>query len=138
MKYLLKKISLISLLFIASLTQAQKQIPDQMPVYPGCEQSEQTMQCMRSHILDFIGENFNSDLLHQIKDTKEVNIYVQFIILSTGEISNIEIKTAYPKIQKEMERVLGKLPKIKPAKIEGNPIDMRYEMPISFDIKSKK
>jgi len=137
MTQFLQKITFIALLFIAGNTQAQNQKPDQMPVYPGCEQAEKPMLCMRTNILDFIGKNFNSDLLHPIKDIDEVNIYVQFVIDSVGEIRSIKISTDYPDLKKEMLRVIKKLPSIKPAKSEGNSIDMQYEIPISFEIKKK-
>ena len=118
-------------MFINNL-QAQER-PDKMPVYPGCEQAEQKMPCMRQKILDFIGDNFDTDLIKEIKDTKQISVYVSFIIDELGKVDEINIKSGYEKLNAELQRIIQKLPVIKPAEAGGYPIRMRYELPIVFD-----
>ncbi|GEM_PF-5250711 len=123
-------------LFLSNNIQAQK--PNQMPVYPGCEHSNEQMKCMHDKLLNFIESHFDSGVLHKIKDEKEVNVHVAFIIDESGEIENMEIKSAYPEIIKEMTKTLKQLPKIQPAKLDEKPIRMRYELPVSFEIEQKR
>ncbi len=128
--YTLLFVSLITLVF--NDLQAQQK-PDKLPVYPGCEQSQDKMACMKDEILSFIGEEFNADLLKQIKDTKQMSMSIVFVIDESGNIENIRINSGYDSINKEMLRVIKKLPKIKPAESGGQPIPMRYELPLFFD-----
>ncbi len=128
--YILLFISLITLIF--NDLQAQQK-PDKLPVYPGCEQSQDKMACMKDKILSFIGDEFNADLVKQIKDAKQVSMYISFVIDELGNIDDIHVKSGYDKLNKDMERTLRRLPKIKPAESEGYPIRMRYELPLVFD-----
>jgi protein TonB len=112
--------------------------PEQMPVYPGCEQADKKMACFKEKLLEFITENFNSDLINAIKDTDEISMLVIFVIDETGKPVDMSIQSAYPKLNDEMKRVLQLLPDIKPAKTDNYPIRMQYELPLVFEPKSDK
>ena len=109
--------------------------PDEMPVYPGCEQATEKMQCFKKEFLSHISENFNSDLLKQVKDADQVNMMINFTIVWDGTLSNIDIKSPYDFLNEEMQRVLQLVPKLTPAKSHGDPIAMQYSLPVSFEIK---
>jgi len=111
------------------------QMPDQMPVYPGCEQAEQKMPCFKEKLLNFIAENFDSDLLQKIDDTGEVKMMITFIIDTDGSLDEVEIKSAYDSLNDEMKKVLSRVPKITPASQNGSPVRMQYELPVIFEIK---
>jgi len=113
---------------------AQKQ-PDQLPVFPGCEQVKEKMPCFKEKVLEHISANFNTDLLHQVKDTKQVNMFVQFEISPEGKLQNFEITSPYDALNQEMKKVLQSLPKVQPAQSGGNAISMQYQLPIVFEIK---
>jgi len=101
------------------------------PVYPGCEQSNEKMSCMREQILNLIGQNFNPSELSNIKE-KPVIIETEFTITRDGIIEINEIKTENKKLKMELLRVLSKIPPVKPAEKEGKPIDIRYKLPLIF------
>lgn len=119
-------------LFFNSL---QAQQPDKLPVYPGCETAEEKMSCMRENVLAFIGDEFNTGLIKEINEKGQISMYVVFVIDELGKIDEISVKSAYEKLNAEMERVVKKLPLIKPAEADGYPIRMRYELPVVFEHK---
>ena len=135
MKNFFYQLLFIGVMILATQSTQAQQRPDKMPVYPGCEQAEKNMSCMRESILNFIGKNFNSDLLHDIKDTQQVSVLVSFVIDEYGEIDEIIIDSAYAKLNAEMKRVIKLLPKIKPAEANNIPIAMKYQIPVVFEIK---
>jgi len=129
---------LLFILFSFSNTLTAQSKPDSMPVYPGCEQAEQKMSCFREKLLNHISENFDTSLLHQIKDTNQVNMMISFNINFDGSLGNIKIDSPYKKLNAEMELVLTKVPKIIPAMANNEPISIQYQLPVSFDIKPEK
>ena len=110
------------------------QQPDQAPVYPGCEQETEKMACFKEHLLNFMVENFNSDLLKKVKDAEQVNMLIGFVINEEGKLEDIQIKSGYDFLNEEMQKVLAKLPPIQPAEKDGTPIPMRYELPVIFEV----
>ena len=108
--------------------------PDELPVYPGCEQEAQKMSCFKEHLLNFMVDHFDSDLLKKVKDTKQVSMFVSFVIDENGALDQVQIQSGYDYLNEEMKRVLSKVPVIQPAKKDGQPIPMRYELPVIFEV----
>ncbi len=125
---------IITFIFFTPTTIAQNR-PDSMPVYPGCETAEQKMPCLKDKLLNFISENFNQDLLYEIKDAKTVEMLITFVINTDGKLSDIKIQSSYNQLNEAMKKVLLQLPGIKPAQVENNPVSMQYQLPVSFEIK---
>ncbi len=132
----MKLYSLLFFVFIISFqTIKAQQQPDQLPVFPGCEQVKEKMPCFKEKVLEHISANFNTDLLHQVKDARQVNMFVQFEISPEGKLQNFEITSPYDTLNQEMKKVLQSLPKVQPAQSGGNAISMQYQLPIVFEIK---
>lgn len=75
--------------------------------------------------------NFNSELLNN----NAIDIVVQFKINTLGKIESIRFLKSNDTtgdMEKEIIRVLKKLPKIIPAKINGNFVATTYKFPIQF------
>ena len=62
-------------------------------------------------------------------------IHAQFKIDSLGFIKNIKIRAAHPKFEEEATRVIKLLPQFIPAKQEGKPVPVVYNLPIVFQIE---
>ena len=63
-------------------------------------------------------------------------VYLQFVIEKDGSISNIQIvKSIDPEFSKEAVRVLELSPKWNPGKINGMPVRVKINFPITFAIK---
>ena len=134
---LLSKSKFIVLLLALNLTfmAVGQSRPDEMPVYPGCEQSTEKMTCFKKQLLSHISENFNSDFLKKIKDADQVNMMINFTIVWDGTLSDFDIKSPYDFLNDEMQRVLLLVPKLTPAKSNGEPVAMQYSLPVNFEIK---
>ena len=59
---------------------------------------------------------------------------VQFVIDKDGEIVNI-VPDGPPVIAEEAKRIISLLPRLKPGKIRGRIIKVRYTVPITFKLK---
>ncbi len=118
-----------------SLQTVTAQVPDQMPVYPGCEKAEAKMPCFKEKLLNFIAENFNSDLLQKIKGQSEVQMMVSFVIDTNGKPVQVKISSAYEFLNNEMQKVINRLPQLVPAYSQGIAIRMQYELPVVFEVE---
>lgn len=76
----------------------------------------------------------------ECKDKKiEGSVYVNYIVERDGKLSNIHsTQAAHPALEKEAIRVIGLMPKWKPAVHEGKTVRCKYRTPIMFLIKGKK
>lgn len=111
----------------------------EVPIYPGCEKMETRvakMKCFESKVGKFIGRKFNTELASQLGlSSGKQKIYVKFLITSTGEIEIIGAKAAHSKLEKEGARVVNLLPKMKPGKQFGQPVNVSYLVPITFTVE---
>ena len=61
------------------------------------------------------------------------NVYVSFIVRSTGEITDIKVaRSVDPLLDQEAIRVIGSMPKWIPGKQGGEAVNVRYTMPLTF------
>lgn len=76
----------------------------------------------------------------ECKDKKiEGSVYVNYIVERDGKLSNIHsTQAAHPALEKEAIRVIGLMPKWKPAVHEGKTVRCKYRTPIMFLIKGEK
>jgi protein TonB len=73
------------------------------------------------------------------KDAKENGsqgmVIVQFIINEDGSVSNVETKNVlYKSLEEEAIRVISSMPKWNPGTINGNPVKVKYTIPINFEL----
>lgn len=62
-------------------------------------------------------------------------VYVKFMILKDGSLADIQIsRSVSPTIDKEVIRVISIMPKWIPAKLDGEPTVVFYEMPVFFKL----
>lgn len=67
----------------------------------------------------------------------EGKCYLQFIVSEHGYISNVKIRkgvTDCPECDQEAVRVIKAMPKWKPGKINGKPVNSTYTLPIAFKL----
>lgn len=63
----------------------------------------------------------------------EGTVYAQFIVLKDGTIGDITIlKSPHPAFSEEVIRLLGEMPKWKPGLLNGQPIRVKYTLPVVF------
>ncbi|OSY87147.1 hypothetical protein WH52_12845 [Tenacibaculum holothuriorum] len=106
-----------------------------VPVFKGCENlsEDATKQCFEKKMMKHVQRNFNSDLAQEIGlRSGKHRIFTQFVIDKKGEVVNIKVSATSPKLKKEAERVVNKIPKFTPGKQNNKPVKVKYTLPITF------
>lgn len=109
---------------------------EQVPIYPGCEKEKGNTarkKCMSDKITRLVQKRFNGGTIASQEGLSgKQKFFVQFQIDKTGNIKDIETNASNPKLGKEAERVVNKIPKMEPGKQNNEPVGVRYTLPITF------
>jgi len=74
-----------------------------------------------------------------VKNKIEGRVKVEFLVGKTGKVSHIRVVESVDKdLAREALRVCKLLPDFKPATVNGEPVEVRFSLPISFRIPSIK
>lgn len=110
---------------------------ERVPIFPGCESAsnnEERMACMSEKLTTLIQKKFNTDLAAELGLTGVQKIYVQFKIDNNGRVTDIKSRSPYSQLEKEAERVVGKIPLMKPGMQRETPVSVIYNLPIAFQV----
>lgn len=112
-------------------------ITEEDPIFPGCEDvnPKERKNCFSQKISEHIKKNFNYP-----KEAKKNRItgkvIASLIINKEGEIQNIT--TGGPEngklLEDEARRIISLLPKMKPGTQGGEPVNVRYSIPLNFNL----
>jgi protein TonB len=106
-------------------TGAQEEIfvvADEMPNFPGGQKA----------LMDLIYKNITYPQ-DAAENGIEGKVILRFVINSEGKIVQPSIsKGLYPSIDREVLKVIAKIPKFEPGKIGGKPVSVWYALPITF------
>ncbi len=108
------------------------------PQIEGCEglTGEEAKKCFSKKISEYISATFNTALANKIKiENPKVKILTQFTINKEGKITNIKARSRYKIFEEEAKRSIATLPRMKPAKQNGELVDVTYTLPIIFKVK---
>ena len=110
---------------------------ENVPVFPGCEKgsNNQKRACMSKKISQFVNKKFNTELASDLGLSGRQRINVIFKIDKTGTVTGIRARAPHPGLEKEAKRVIGLLPKMKPGKQRGKPVNVPYSLPIIFQVQ---
>ncbi|MGO1752143.1 MAG: energy transducer TonB [Psychroflexus sp.] len=111
---------------------------ENVPIFPGCEKyttNEERKKCMSKKISEFVGKEFDTGLGEDLGLSGVNRVYVQFKISKSGEIVDVRARNPHPRLQREGERVINKLPKMKPGEQRGQKVGVLYSLPITFQIR---
>ncbi|TYA74557.1 energy transducer TonB [Seonamhaeicola marinus] len=110
---------------------------ENVPVFPGCEKGSNTKkrECMSKKISQFVNKKFNTELASDLGLSGRQRINVIFKIDKTGKVTGIRARAPHPGLEKEAKRVIGLLPKMKPGKQRGKPVNVPYSLPIIFQVQ---
>ncbi len=109
-----------------------------VPVFPGCGNlatNAEKVQCMSSSIDTFINKNFRKELLENLDRSQTYRVYVNFKIDSKGFVTDVVANSHQPALMKEAQRVINKLPTMKPGKQGDKNVDVLYSVPIVLRIQ---
>ncbi|NQY04804.1 MAG: hypothetical protein HRT68_01035 [Flavobacteriaceae bacterium] len=116
------------------------------PIFPGCEDAEDKVMCMQSKIDRIIQRRFDTEEAADHGLSGKQAIMVTFKINKKGEVVDIKpmirgrnAKKMSPRAKKalidETRRVVGLFPEVVPGKVNGQPVDVLYSLPIKFIIE---
>ncbi len=113
---------------------------EETPVFPGCDGSLRELKaCFSKKFNQHIEKNFNKEILtNQETTNRTIRAYVNFTINREGNIEDLNIRALLPEIKEEVLRVLQLLPKMKPGRQRGRPIDVKCYFPVFYEILNNK
>ncbi|WP_298551187.1 energy transducer TonB [uncultured Algibacter sp.] len=108
-------------------------IIEDVPVFPGCENlsKQATKECFQNKIQKHVANNFRYPET-ALELGIQGRVSVIFVIDKTGNITGVRSRGPDAILQKEAERIINKLPKMKPGKQRGKPVKVSYAVPIFF------
>ena len=109
------------------------------PIYKGCEKDKDKQRCFARKISFLISKNFRPENFQEIiKDYKIKNIYIQFNINKEGYIDSVKIQSTHEKMEIEARRVINLIPRCIPGKVNNEPVNVKYSLPIILKTEDKK
>ncbi|WP_026914260.1 energy transducer TonB [Christiangramia portivictoriae] len=136
----MKKILMISMLFIGLGAFAQNDVSvkgnkvsmkETAPVWPGCEEKEDTKACFNSMLMKHIKENYKypkNEKGEYIRGKATVSLVVN----EEGNVVVKEVSGKHPQINKEAKRMIEAIPQMTPGKMAGKPRAISYKIPLTF------
>ena len=107
------------------------------PIYPGCDvnlKNKLLRSCIQKKIQNHITKNFKYPEFAQ-KTGIQGRVFVQFIIDKDGSIVGIRTRGPDKNLEKEAQRIIGKLPTMTPGKQRGRPVRVPFSIPITFKLQ---
>lgn len=111
---------------------------EEAPVFPGCESMSNEVErkiCFSESISKFVYSRFDADIASDLNLKGENRIYTTFKVSSSGEVMDIKVSSPNKALDEEAKRVLDLLPKMKPGKQNGKPVNVLYSLPIIFEVR---
>lgn len=110
-----------------------------LPVYPGCERAgssrEEQFACLNQMIRTLIARNVRYPEVARQK-VIEGRVWIAFVIDKEGYADEVWVERSVdPLLDAEALRVIKMLPRMKPATVDGRPVNLRYSIPINFQLK---
>ena len=97
-----------------------------MPQFPGGKMG----------LLQFLNQNIKYPESAQ-QNGVSGKVIVGFVVRKDGTISDVKIvKGRDHDLDKEALRVMKKMPKFKPGKLNGKSVNVRYTLPIKFSLRN--
>ncbi|NND16713.1 MAG: energy transducer TonB [Eudoraea sp.] len=107
---------------------------EDVPVFPGCENSKDKRACFNEMIQKHIRKNFRyPEIAQEMGIQGRVN--VMFTIQKDGSIGNIRYRGPDKNLEKEALRIIEKLPRMTPGKQRGRPVRVPFSIPITFKLQ---
>ena len=141
----MKKIILLLFIPLISFGQSEAEnkvevpisVIENVPVYPGCERGNNAKKrkCMSDKIAHFVVKNFKTKIAERLGLTGRQRISVIFKIDTLGNVTGVRARAPHPRLEKEAQRVINLLPKMKPGLQNGKPVIVPYSLPIIFQVR---
>jgi protein TonB len=111
----------------------------EIPLFPGCSPSMKKadrVACLNEKMARFIQRKFDTSLGDTVDGKDMVKIDVQFTIGTDGWPKDIKVHASNVALEKEAYKVISRLPKMTPGKIDNMPVNVTYALPIKFKVNN--
>jgi protein TonB len=110
---------------------------EEAPIYPGCKGSKaERKKCLQQKIREHVNKRFNVNLAEELGlEPGKKKVYVLFKINHKGNITDVRARGPHKRLEKEAVRVVQLLPKMIPAKQRGKPVNIKYTLPITLEVR---
>jgi len=107
---------------------------DIAPVYNGCEELsiEDTRDCFNTKISTFIKREFNLSVSKDLNLPEPKQVEAFFIINENGHLTGMKVRDSEVTVQAEILRVLRKIPVMKPAIHNGDPVSVICSIIVTY------
>ncbi len=111
-------------------------VADTPVIYPGCKgTNEEIRACSIKQFKAFFRKHFNTNLANQLDlEEGDHKIVAMVKIDKTGNFSVLKIDAENVTLEKEVIRVINKLPQMTPATKNGAPVDVSFVIPFDFKV----
>ena len=104
------------------------------PVFPGCENADNIQDCFQKSVNRHISKNFRYPQDAQERGIQG-RVLVIFLMDTSGNITHISTRGPDKSLEEEAERIISKLPKMSPGKLNGKNVNVPYSVPITFKLR---
>ncbi len=111
---------------------------ENVPIYPGCEKykaNEERKKCMSQKINKLVSSKFNTDIASEYGLTGVQKIHTQFTIDKNGNVVDVKARAPHPALEKEAQRIIDKIPHMKPGYQRDVAVGVMYNLPITFQVQ---
>ena len=110
---------------------------EEVPIFPGCEDAVDKRKCFNEKIQRHISKNFNYPKEAQEKGIQG-RVAVMFTIATDGSIQKIRKRGRNALLENEAERIIKRLPTMKPGKHKGRLVNVPFSIPVTFKLRVNK
>ena len=106
---------------------------DEAPIFPGCEGAADKKACFQEKIMTHVKKHFNYP--QEAQDLGiQGRVSVVFTIDESGNITNIKKRGPHELLEKEVERIINRLPQMQAGKHDGKMVKVPFSIPITFKL----
>ncbi len=110
---------------------------EKVPIFPGCEDAENTRDCFQQQIQKHIAKNFSYPEEAQEKGIQG-RVNIMFIIQKDGSIGNVRMRGPDKLLEDEAARIISLLPQVTPGEYKGEKVRVPFSIPITFKLQGKE
>lgn len=107
---------------------------EEVPVFPGCENEKDKRACFQTMMNKHIEKVFRYPEMAQEMGIQG-KVYTQFTIQKDGSIGDVKLRGPDKILETEAQRIIDKLPKMKPGKQRDRNVKVAFTIPITFKLQ---
>ena len=123
------------------LEKTTKNDVDEMPRFPGCEEvtdKDERQKCSQDKMLQFIYTKIKYPKTAR-ESAIEGRVEVEFVVKKDGSITNLKVLRGLERsCDEEVLRVVNLMPKWIPATKDGQAVDVKFTIPVSFKLQGEE